>query len=270
MTARNNRPGNPSRAVVQEDAYAYSLANEDGTIQSVTFPVRLRSESEFYFGARTYEVLGGARIGSSETIACVEIRRNSEQVRRAVAASVVAFLNGRGFELQGLGTVTEEFIGHATLKILEAHFEVRSEIQGRHLVSGRPLRIDAILTPKNLAEWKNRTVAIGIEFKSHAGPRSKGNQEAAVMAQCLDYSFCEFPGFSDVLVFACPLPPYLSREAYLLRFLARYGVGHVAFHAKRGVCLKLGDFILWCERDGVGDLGRRSMLSRKYGNRDVR
>ena len=246
--------------------YFYELSNVDGTTVVVGSDFGLAATCRFVYEGRTYEA-SGHRSPGKPTMPCVEIPPNTGQVRRKAAAEVAAFLRRRGLEPRGTNGFDELAIREAVLSILASHFEVRTEVAGVH-PSGSKLRIDAILRPTNRRAWRNNDIAIGLEFKTPGPSTTRSHTDAAVMAQCLDYSQCDFPGLGEILVLACPLPPYLTREKYLLRFLARYGVGHVSFHVRRGLCLMLGDFILWCERDGVGDLGRRSMLRKTYGNRD--
>jgi hypothetical protein len=160
-----------------------------------------------------------------------------------------------------------ESVSAAVLAMLEPHFEIKRECVGRH-PSGQSLCIDAILRPKDTVLWANKEIALGVEFKSPESARTKGHADAAIMAQCLDYSFCHFPSYPSVLVFACPLPARLGGEAYLLRLLAQYHVGYVAFGWKTGLRFVLGGDTIWREEGGVWNVGRESMFAKQYGNRD--
>jgi hypothetical protein len=88
------------------------------------------------------------------------------------------------------------------------------------------------------------------------------------MAQCLDYSLCRFDAHPTFLVFACPLPTYLTDERYFLRFPARYHVGWIDFTWSNGLRFMLGDEVVWNEKRGVCNLGQRSNFPKRYGNRD--
>lgn len=249
--------------------YLYELSNADGSTTVVKSPFALERSCRFQHEGRTYEAVGFRSPGAGLPIVpCIEILSSSEHARELPAEAAI-FLRSRGFAPAAPDGFDEPEIRDAVLAMLAPHFEVETEVVGLH-PSGCKLRIDALLQPKDRTAWRNKNLALGLEFK-RVPSRNQPYGDSALMAQCLDYSHCNYLGVGEVLVFACPLPFYLAREAHLLRFLALYGVGHVSFHhIRRGLCLKLGDGILWCEREGVHDLGRRSMLSKTFGNRDVR
>jgi hypothetical protein len=50
-------------------------------------------------------------------------------------------------------TMSEESYKQKAFDILQPHFEIHTEVTGKHF-SGKPLRIDAIVTPKVNGEWK--------------------------------------------------------------------------------------------------------------------
>lgn len=60
--------------------------------------------------------------------------------------------------------MSEEAYKQQAFAILQDHFEIHKEISGKHF-SGRWLQMDAIAVPKNKTDWKNKNIALGIEFK---------------------------------------------------------------------------------------------------------
>lgn len=85
---------------------------------------------------------------------------------------------------------------------LETHFHIHREVTGRH-PSGKRLRIDAIVVPRDPSGWARPDIALGIEFK-RAVAVGRG-QSSRVIRQCLDYTLVEWPGFGSGLpVFYCP------------------------------------------------------------------
>ena len=51
------------------------------------------------------------------------------------------------------------------LEKLSVFFLIEKQVSGIHL-TGKRMRIDAIITPKDKNNWKNKDIAFGIEFKS--------------------------------------------------------------------------------------------------------
>ncbi|GAB3861552.1 hypothetical protein ACFPIJ_11875 [Dactylosporangium cerinum] len=66
----------------------------------------------------------------------------------------------------------EAELAERVLGILSPHFEIETEVDGRHC-SGRQLRIDAVLRPRDPSDWKDDRPAFGVEFKlASQGPSS--------------------------------------------------------------------------------------------------
>lgn len=59
---------------------------------------------------------------------------------------------------------TEADLAERVIERLEPWFWVEREVVGQHC-SGRSLRVDAVIRPRNSENWRNPTVAFGLEFK---------------------------------------------------------------------------------------------------------
>ena len=159
------------------------------------------------------------------------------------------------------------------LNILRDEFFIWTEVEGPHF-SGRRLRLDAIVTPKNIATWKTPHVALGIEFKDDI--RWNGGTKALTkwFAQCVDYAHTDWDGFGYLYVFACPgmidelTGPSSSPGAWLLsRVMGQLGIGELRFDPRRGLSFYLHEsHRLWSQRDGI-ESGRLWSLTRTFGSR---
>lgn len=85
---------------------------------------------------------------------------------------------------------------------LAPYFNIHREVTGIH-PSGKRLRIDAIVTPRNPEAWARPDVSLGIEFKATTAI-GRGDS-SRVIRQCLDYTLTDFKGFGIGLpIFYCP------------------------------------------------------------------
>lgn len=58
----------------------------------------------------------------------------------------------------------EKIYADSIIKLLSNDFYIVEQVYGTHF-SGARLRIDAIVKPKDISNWKNPNVCFGIEFK---------------------------------------------------------------------------------------------------------
>jgi hypothetical protein len=49
---------------------------------------------------------------------------------------------------------------------LSKDFFIEEQVSGEHYISNSSLFIDAVIRPKDTSGWRNKNVAIGIEFKN--------------------------------------------------------------------------------------------------------
>ncbi|MFT7671013.1 MAG: hypothetical protein ACI8X5_003728 [Planctomycetota bacterium] len=160
------------------------------------------------------------------------------------------------------------------LERLEPHFEIHPKVEGRHF-SGKHLKIDAVVVPRDRTGWKNQNVALGIEFKDVV--RLKGNTTNFTrwLAQCADYGNTTWRDFGFLYVFACPslveqLPGKSGPDsaAWIVpRIMGHLGIGELRVLDRYGLSFLLQDNQrLWSEQEGIKD-GARYLLKRKFGSR---
>lgn len=145
-------------------------------------------------------------------------------------------------------SITETFLLH-----LKKDFYISREVKGIHM-SGKRVRIDAILKPKSTEGWLNPDISIGIEFKDPSKiSSSQGRGEYDLLAQCLDYSMTEFDGvdYDSMIVLICPGIASEKNDVY--RFLSRYNVGYMSVSDGYGIEMRMGNvgIPLWSSEEGA-------------------
>ena len=163
----------------------------------------------------------------------------------------------------------ESDFSNKVLNILSDHFDIEEEVWGTHL-AGRKLRIDAVIKPKDISEWKNKDIAFGLEFKSPSKLVSFGNQ-LNFMKQCVDYSYTKFEGFGFIPILSCPrfsLDETYSNEKALTtlrHFLNRFRIGELD-KTYRGVSIIFAEHhYIWA--DGKVNEGKKWELKPNFGSK---
>lgn len=165
------------------------------------------------------------------------------------------------------------------LQRLSQHFHIHEEVWGTHW-SGRRLRIDAIITPKDDSDWKTKSPHFGVEFKNFRGFKASGDMKDYTKwwSQCHDYAETDFDEYGYVYVFSYNgFSHYRTRSknettaAFAQRFWGRVGVGELmpgvdGFPAKESLMLMLQGHKVWSEVAGVG-CGKSWLMERKFGSR---
>ncbi len=160
------------------------------------------------------------------------------------------------------------------LERLQPWFEIEREVTGTHC-SGRRLRIDAIIRPRDTQLWRNPNVAFGLEFKMELPKYRSPKHYAGWIAQAVDYTHVDWPRHGRLLVMTCPgaamwLDPgadYDSPTVRIARRLAgQLGVGEFVLRWSHGLTLLLNGENVWCERYGVSK-GKHWTLVPKAGSR---
>jgi hypothetical protein len=165
----------------------------------------------------------------------------------------------------------EADLAERAIACLAPYFHVQREVQGTHF-SGRRLRIDAILRPRDTTGWRDPDPAFGVEFKiAHQGGKST-NEFTNWARQAVDYTHTNWDGYGRLPVFACPsIVDTLPGDAgwLMAHLLGQFGVGELMPVEKEGWALTVhGDQILWSQRRGPAEAQRRS-LHPKVGNSSV-
>lgn len=99
----------------------------------------------------------------------------------------------------------EKQLADHVLEKLGEWFDVEREVTGRYW-TGEPVRIDAVLRPKDTTGWHDQAPALGIEFKQ------SGATGYEAIAQAVSYSHCRWDGYEKIGVFLCPGPLTVATE----------------------------------------------------------
>jgi hypothetical protein len=166
----------------------------------------------------------------------------------------------------------ERAVANRVLERLSKHFFIHREAQGTHW-SGRRLRIDAIIQPRDRSGWKDEYPRLGVEFKNyHAfNPSIDWKDYTKWWSQCHDYAETDFDGHGYVPIFSYNgFAHYAGRAgnpgnaAFAVRFWGRLGVGEI--QPDDLLFVMNGTNKIWSERRGVID-GARISMQRKFGSR---
>lgn len=175
----------------------------------------------------------------------------------------------------------EDYLTDYVLDALMPYFRVTRQVSGTH-PTGRRLRLDALVAPRDPEEWKNPEIVLGIEFKSAFLGRSSG-ERTKVTAQLIDYSMTSWDGIGQIPIFSCPgfrfqnyklspnhHPEYIRGHQYAFsRLMKDFNVGELLEHKRYGWSFVLANtHDIWTELTGVSE-GRNWMLKAKAGNRGI-
>lgn len=149
-------------------------------------------------------------------------------------------------------------------------FHIYKEVWGTHF-SGKRLRIDAILVPKDTSGWKNKNIALGIEYKDDKRIKGDMTNYTKCAAQCVDYANTKWDGFGYIYVFASPGFNAYNGDKYFNfvfpRILSSLGVGEFKKHEHYGWSFWFQkDDRIWSEKNGV-ERGSHWNMIRKFGSR---
>lgn len=172
----------------------------------------------------------------------------------------------------------EQTLSSQTLERLSEWFHVDEQVNGMHW-SGKKVRIDAILTPKDTSEWKSASPHLGIEFKNFNkfNPSFDIRDYTRWWAQSHDYAESCFDGYGHVYVFTYQcmtrFRQHFSHEAVLIaqRLLGQVGVGELClgrggFPSRQSLQFSLQGHTVWCEVEGI-KCGKQWSMERKFGSR---
>jgi hypothetical protein len=166
----------------------------------------------------------------------------------------------------------EKQFAKRVLQRLSKHFFIHEQAAGTHW-SGRRLRIDAIIQPRDLSGWKDERPRFGVEFKNYHGfnPSFDMKDYTKWWSQCHDYAETNFDGHGYVYVFSYNgFSHYAARlgvstdAAFAVRFWGRLGVGEI--QPDDLLFVMSGTNKIWSERRGVID-GARISMERRFGSR---
>lgn len=172
-------------------------------------------------------------------------------------------------------TENEDALTERVLQALSPNFSIKQQVRGTHPL-GKRLRIDAIAQPIDPSPWKNKSIALGIEFKSpHL---SDLTDLTGATAQLIDYSLTTWEGFGQIPIFLCPglIHRTAPKSEYnrgfahaFSRLMKDFNVGELLEHNHYGWSFVMaGIHDMWTQRNGVTE-GRNWSLAPKVGNRGV-
>ena len=166
---------------------------------------------------------------------------------------------------------SEADLADAALTELDPYFTADREIWGTHC-SGRRLRLDAVMRPRDPSGWRDPSPAFGVEFKNAYAGSHDTRRFTAWAAQAVDYAHTEWEGYGPLTIFACPpiSAAFTGPGAWgegagwlMVWVLGQLGVGELG-QTGYGWTLRLNGDNLWSERKGVH---RKWSLVRKVGSR---
>lgn len=210
------------------------------------------------------DVLGGL-MGSLRRI-------NQEQCSPPKADGDIFQIAYRCIDVASKSFGGEKEVRESTLARLSSHFLIHEEVWGTHW-SGRRLRIDAVITPKDDSDWKTKSPRLGVEFKNFRAFKPSGDMKDYTRwwSQCHDYAETDFDGCGYVPVFSYNgFSHYRQRmgsdsaAAFAVRFWGRLGVGEI--RPDDLLFVMNGTNKIWSESRGVID-GSRISMERKFGSR---
>lgn len=169
---------------------------------------------------------------------------------------------------------SERVLADSVLSSLSQWFHVETEVQGTHC-TGKRLRLDAVLKPLDLKDWKDESPAVGLEFKANDPVVRSVKGFTTWIAQAIDYAHTVWDGHGRIPVFVSPFllsgfhgsPAADEFGPVMARVLWRLGVGELALVRYHGWTLFAeGNHVLWSERRGVRH-GRFWSLNQRTGSR---
>jgi hypothetical protein len=150
---------------------------------------------------------------------------------------------------------------------LEPHFRAVREVRGRHC-TGKLLKLDAVLVPRDPGPWFDETPALGVEFKLPDGTGDLMRWER----QAEDYAHTAWPDYGRIAVFTCPPVTQVlaamtawgpNAPGLMSRWIGQAGVGELGLTGA-GLTFRISGEDLWSEKRGLCQ--RRSLIP-KTGSR---
>jgi hypothetical protein len=179
---------------------------------------------------------------------------------------------GNGTSVRNWKHRTEADLASAALVELDPYFTADREVWGTHC-SGKRLRLDAVLRPRDPTGWADPPPAFGVEFKNAYAGSFDTRHFTTWAAQAVDYAHTQWDGYGPLTIFACPAisaafaadrtASALAAARLMVRVLGQLGVGELG-ETGYGWTLRLNGDNIWSERYGVH---RKWSLDRKVGSR---
>lgn len=154
------------------------------------------------------------------------------------------------------------------LERLARGFFIDKQVTGTHC-SGRGMRIDAVIRPQVVEQWKDPKLPDG-SIKSYT----------RWLAQAVDYTHVDWKGYGRLIILTCPgVASWLDRDRQRTgdpddvmeiriakRISGQLNVGELVLRWGYGLSILVNGDHVWSERDGVVK-GRHSRLDVRSGHR---
>jgi hypothetical protein len=163
----------------------------------------------------------------------------------------------------------EAELANHVLAELDEFFMIEREVHGAHC-SGRRLRLDAVLRPREVWGVHDPHPALGVEFKN-VRPSMGLAGFTRWAAQAMDYAHTSWDGYDAMMIFTCPpvtggLAGLAAAEGWLMaHLLGQVGVGELGKTRNNGWTLRLSGENVWTQRYGPRRSGWH--LTPKAGSR---
>jgi len=177
---------------------------------------------------------------------------------------------GRPEKYNNFAEISEEKFALCLEDKLSPFFHIKKQVLGTHL-TGKKMRIDLIITPKDTTDWKNKNIAFGIEIKSPT-KLDRLNGQLGFMKQCVDYSYTNFKDYGFIPILAYPDfaidNTYATEKSLtaLRHFLNQFQVGELK-ETYRGLSIIFAEHhFIWY--NGIVGEGKKWTLKRKFGSKN--
>jgi len=168
------------------------------------------------------------------------------------------------------------------------YFHVKREVWGTHW-SGKKVRIDGLIKPKDNSGWKNKNIIFGVEVKYPSQLDSYGDFSQYI-SQAIDYSQTTWGdrGYLSILLKPPVYDTFTKRhdrfletsrvsfwlEGFLNSLLCKFNIGEINENKYYGLEFKRGNSPIWREhnyeqnkKNLVCQLGRDSFINTKFGRK---
>lgn len=163
-----------------------------------------------------------------------------------------------------------EFIS-SVLEEISDDFVCKREIWGTHF-SGKRLRIDAVIKPKEVSLWKNKNILFGVEFKLPSKQESIGN-DTKLITQAIDYHCTKWDEYGYLPILVCPgfitahQGSYIGFNSALVlsHTLGQLNIGELCNNPDYGWLIRYSaSHLVWSKKFGVS-CGKSWLFKTKFG-----
>jgi hypothetical protein len=111
---------------------------------------------------------------------------------------------------------SEADLASAALGELGRYFTADREVRGVHC-TGKRLRLDAVLRPRDPSGWFDPPPVFGVEFKNALAGSLDTRRFTSWAAQAVDYAHTDWEGYGRLMIFTCPAVFGRIRQRHRLR-----------------------------------------------------